>query len=41
MELVMAFAEACDIPFPDQDVEKIPTVQDPIGYIRPHVKGAR
>ena len=33
VELVMAFEEAFDIEIPDEDAEKIKTVQDAIDYI--------
>ncbi len=33
VELVMAFEEAFDIDIPDEDAEKIQTVQDAITYI--------
>ena len=33
VELVMAFEEAFDIEIPDEDAEKIRTVQDAIDYI--------
>lgn len=36
MELVMAFEEAFDIDIPDEDTEKIQTVQDAINYIVEH-----
>ena len=38
VELVMAFEEAFDIEIPDEDAEKIRTVQDAIGYIQQHSK---
>lgn len=34
VELVMAFEEEFDIEIPDEDAEKIATVQDAIQYIR-------
>ncbi len=34
VELVMAFEEAFDIEIPDEDAEKIQTVQDAITYIK-------
>ena len=34
VELVMALEEAFDIEIPDEDAEKIRTVQDTIDYIR-------
>ncbi|MBZ5509721.1 MAG: acyl carrier protein [Acidobacteriia bacterium] len=39
VELVMAFEEAFDIEIPDEDAEKIRTVQDAITYIGGHAKG--
>jgi acyl carrier protein len=33
VELVMAFEEEFDIEIPDEEAEKIATVQDAIGYI--------
>ena len=33
VELVMAFEEAFDIEIPDEDAEKIRTVQDAVNYI--------
>jgi acyl carrier protein len=38
VELVMAFEEAFDIEIPDEDAEKIRTVQDAISYIQSHSK---
>jgi acyl carrier protein len=38
VELVMAFEEAFDIEIPDEDAEKIRTVQDAVGYIGKHSK---
>ena len=38
VELVMAFEEAFDIEIPDEDAEKIRTVQDAISYIDSHAK---
>ena len=38
VELVMAFEEAFDIEIPDEDAEKIKTVQDAITYIDQHKK---
>lgn len=34
VELVMAFEEAFDLEIPDEDAEKIQTVQDAISYIQ-------
>jgi acyl carrier protein len=39
VELVMAFEEAFDIEIPDEDAEKIRTVQDAVTYIGSHAKG--
>lgn len=39
VELVMAFEEAFDIEIPDEDAEKIRTVQDAINYIKSRVEG--
>jgi len=38
VELVMAFEEAFDIEIPDEDAEKIRTVQDATSYIEQHAK---
>ncbi len=38
VELVMAFEEAFDIEIPDEDAEKIRTVQDAIDYISKNAK---
>jgi acyl carrier protein len=38
VELVMAFEEAFDIEIPDEDAEKIKTVQDAIDYIQKKAK---
>jgi acyl carrier protein len=38
VELVMAFEEAFDIEIPDEDAEKIRTVQEAIDYIGKHVQ---
>ena len=38
VELVMAFEEAFDIEIPDEDAEKIRTVQDAVDYIDKHAK---
>ena len=37
VELVLAFEEAFEIDIPDEDTEKIRTVQDAIDYIEKHV----
>ena len=39
VELVMAIEEAFDIEIPDNDAEKMRTVQDVIDYIEKHSKG--
>ncbi len=41
VELVMAFEEAFDIEIPDEDAEKIKTVQDAVTYIEKHQKAAK
>ena len=41
VELVMAFEEAFDIEIPDEDAEKIRTVQDAVDYIGKHGKAAK
>jgi acyl carrier protein len=41
VELVMAFEEAFDIEIPDEDAEKIRTVQDAVSYIDQHAKGGK
>ena len=38
VELVMAFEEAFDIEIPDEDAEKIRTVQDAVDYISKHAQ---
>ena len=38
VELVLAFEEAFEIDIPDEDTEKIRTVQDAISYIENHAK---
>ncbi|MBZ5720536.1 MAG: acyl carrier protein [Acidobacteriia bacterium] len=38
VELVMALEEAFDLEIPDEDAEKIRTVQDAIDYIGKHAK---
>ncbi len=38
VELVMKFEEDFDIEIPDEDAEKIQTVQDAIEYIKSHQK---
>jgi acyl carrier protein len=39
VELVMAFEEEFDIEIPDEEAEKIVTVQDAINYINKHQSG--
>ena len=41
VELVMQFEEAFDIEIPDEDAEKIKTVQDAVNYIGEHAKGGK
>ena len=36
VELIMAFEEEFDIEIPDEDAEKITTVQDAVDYIKEH-----
>ena len=38
VELVLAFEEAFEIDIPDEDTEKIRTVQDAVDYIEKHAK---
>jgi acyl carrier protein len=38
VELVLAFEEAFEIEIPDEDTEKIRTVQDAVDYITSHQK---
>jgi len=38
VELVMAFEEAFDMEIPDEDAEKIRTVQDAMDYISKHAQ---
>ena len=38
VELVLAFEEQFEIDIPDEDTEKIRTVQDAINYIETHAK---
>ena len=38
VELVLAFEEAFELDIPDEDAEKIRTVQDAINYITAHAK---
>ena len=39
VELVMAFEEEFDIEIPDEEAEKIATVQDAVDYIAEHSEG--
>src|ERR1700681_3898738 len=41
VELVMAFKEAFEIEIPDEDAEKIRTVQDAVDYIGKHAKAGK
>ena len=41
VELVMAFEEAFDVEIPDEDAEKIRTVQDAVDYIGKHAKAGK
>ena len=41
VELVMAFEEAFDLEIPDEEAEKIKTVQDAVNYIQQHAKGGK
>ena len=41
VELVMAFEETFEIEIPDEDAEKIKTVQDAINYVQSHAKGGK
>ncbi|HEX7962877.1 MAG TPA: acyl carrier protein [Terriglobales bacterium] len=41
VELIMAFEEAFDIEIPDEDAEKIATVQDAVAYIEKNSKIAK
>jgi len=41
VELVMAFEEAFDIEIPDEEAEKIRTVQNAVDYINAHAKGSK
>ena len=38
VELVMAFEEAFDVEIPDEEAEKIRTVQDAVSYVEEHAK---
>ncbi|MGO9650645.1 acyl carrier protein (ACP) [Candidatus Sulfotelmatobacter sp. SbA7] len=41
VELVMAFEEAFELEIPDEDAEKIRTVQDAVDYIGKHAKAGK
>ena len=41
VELVMAFEESFEIEIPDEDAEKIKTVQNAIDYVESHSKGGK
>jgi acyl carrier protein len=41
VELVMAFEEAFDVEIPDEDAEKISTVQNVIDYVQKHSKSVK
>lgn len=41
VELVMAFEEAFGIEIPDEDAEKIATVQDAVDYIQKNAKSVK
>ena len=41
VELVMAFEEGFGIEIPDEDAEKIATVQNAVDYIEKHAKAAK
>ncbi len=41
VELVMALEEAFEIEIPDEDAEKIRTVQDAVTYIEQHAKAKK
>jgi len=41
VELIMAFEEAFELEIPDDEAEKIKTVQDAISYIETHSKLAK
>ncbi len=41
VELVMAFEESFGIEIPDEDAEKIATVQDAINYIEKHTQAKK
>ena len=41
VELIMAFEETFDIEIPDEDAEKISTVQDAIDYVQKYSKAVK
>ncbi|MFO0610316.1 MAG: acyl carrier protein [Polyangiales bacterium] len=41
VELVLAFEEEFELDIPDEETERIRTVQDAVDYIAAHVKGGR
>jgi acyl carrier protein len=41
VELVMALEEAFDVEIPDEEAEKIRTVQDAVDYIDKHAKAKK
>jgi acyl carrier protein len=41
VELVMAFEESFEIEIPDEDAEKIKTVQEAVDYVQAHSKGGK
>ncbi|HLX76416.1 MAG TPA: acyl carrier protein [Terriglobales bacterium] len=41
VELVMAFEEAFNLQIPDEEAEKIRTVQNAVDYIKKHAKGGK
>ena len=41
VELIMAFEEAFDLEIPDEEAEKIKTVQDAVSYIEKNSKTAK
>jgi len=41
VEMVMAFEESFGLEIPDEDAEKIVTVQDAVGYIQRHAKSIK
>ena len=41
VELIMAFEETFDIEIPDEDAEKISTVQDVIDYVQKYSKAVK